>query len=318
MTEIFKKINKPMALFLIALLAVSTIAVTANGMGAAKEKAGAVPDDYDRRIAGDISGMTGIPVEEVLSVRRECGDWNETLEKLKGRDAQAGSANKRNDLLLQADVGDEFLQRLRQEGFSDDAILEAKMFAERVAFQLNEIISGNGSEVPELKMAGALSGNGEDNGLEAYRRLAGEFDCQTCLFLLLKLKEEFGGLQKVMDEYLCALQLGLDLESYLIDRDAYIKQKNEKNAVIKEQDILTMQKIEEKMLSELQKGNAALRNEEASGSAGSPNPAAVNAGAPDRNPEPTAPLPGPRTVDPPNPAGAILDEINALDPLKNK
>lgn len=318
MTGIFKKLNKPMALFLIALLAVSTIAVTANGMGAAKEKTDAIADEHDRLIAGDISGMTGIPVEEVLSLRRECGgDWNKTLEKLKGRNAGAGSENKRNSMLLQADIGDEFLKKLRQEGFSDNEILEAKAVAERVAFQLNEVASGDRPEAQALNADEVLDGNGGDSGLEAYRQLAGEFDYKTCLFLLLKLKGEFGSLQKVMDEYLCALQLGLELETYLIDGDAYTKQKNEKSAAVKEQDIITVQKIEEKLLSELQKNNTAIRNKGTAGAGNSPGPAAEKAGSPDMTPDPVAPLPETGSVKPPDPAGEILDEINALDPLKN-
>lgn len=183
--------------------------------------------EQELTIASSISNLTGVPSEKILDMWTEGLSWNEILEKLKG--GKLADANREDmDRLLAAEgLGENVIDTLLDMGFDRDEITGAKLLVERVLFNLEEII--------------AFGDNDE------YRDLKSLIDIDGAVYYMLVLQDDFGDMHNVLDEYLLALQVGLDLGMYIEDAEKYEEEKLQKIALANNP-IITCGMIEEKML----------------------------------------------------------------------
>jgi len=181
-------------------------------------------------------------------------------------------------------------QGLLSQGFSTEKIGDAKTILDRICFQLDEILS-----------LVKLPGQEQDKELEAYEDLRSGIDYEKAIPLMLYLEQDFGSLSVVLDEYLCCVQIGVDLQIFISDRDEYEKHKAEKSA-LHEGEIITAFIIEMKMLERLQSKNNQIE------------------GITDKFQEELVPSPGAERIEipdtggikPPNPTEEIMKEIEGL------
>lgn len=276
-----------------------------------------VADSGDEQVACDISNITGVKTEILLSERNKGKAWNEILEDLRqGAYEKGADSGQRENALSQSGIGESELDKLKSEGFDDDEIQQARLLVERVAFQLREITAGDtGIDTSPGVNSSVESGN---EGMEKYREITSEFDLSVCLNLILKLQEDFGSMEQALDEYLFCLQAGLDLTLYIADKEEYLKLREEKNALINSNEIITTVKIEEKMLESLRKRNEAGADSGTGTTAALPGADSGEAmeiqGA--DVPAPDADITGLKNIIPENPADALRNEIDILDPMK--
>ena len=85
-----------------------------------------------------------------------------------------------------------------------------------------------------------------------YYELTNEINLSEAVYVILNLRDYMGTIQAAFDEYLCSLQLGIDLRQYLARMEEYKKEKQQKLAEKGLQHIITSADIEEKMLEVLQ------------------------------------------------------------------
>lgn len=313
MKMIKMKFRKPLAIIIALCLLLPTILVVSTAgikNNADVKEALKKLTTEERKIVDDISNLTGAKVEEIIDLKDLGYSWNEILERLKnkGQNNQQDRAD-RNKLLAENNLGEDYLKKLLEEGFSQNEITEAKMLVERVIFQLKEITEFAGdtlllpSEKPE---------EGKKDDIEAYRELAGKIEFKNAVYLILKLKKDFGSLEKAMDEYLYVLQAEISLELYLKDKDAYEKEKLEKSASINGQKLITLEKIEAKMLEVIQNKNTKNRgfeDNETSGIQELEKMPGLNMGKEDL---PPSPVPDVGNMRPKAPGEDVMKEVNDI------
>lgn len=183
--------------------------------------------EQELTIASNISNLTGVPSEKILDMWIEKFSWNEILERLK--DGKLAEVDREDmDRLLAAEgLGENVVDTLLGMGFDRDEITGVKLLVERVLFNLEEIT--------------AFGDNDE------YRDLKSLIDIDRAVYYMLVLQDDFGDMHKVLDEYLLALQVGLDLGMYIEDAKKYEEEKLQKIALGNIQ-VITCGMIEEKML----------------------------------------------------------------------
>lgn len=267
----------------------------------------------DSKIAADISNMTGVKIEEIIKLKQSGLSWNEILEKLKngskGDDQQDKS--KRSDLLAEAGIED-VVKKLQDQGFSHEEILEAKMVGERVEFQLKEIT--NATEVtPPNPIPDMNLDKKKEEKKEIFKKIAEQFEVKSAIYFMMMLKKDFGSLEAALDEYLSALQTGLNLEDYIQDKEKYVKAKEEKGMGMTRDSIITVSAIELAMLENIQHNNQTAKDDEliTQGKGSS-----VAKESKEKTLLPDVPMPGVKDVKPDNPAAEIMKEINGLNPNK--
>lgn len=184
-------------------------------------------EEQELTIASTISNLTGVPSEKILDMWIEGFSWNEILERLK--DGKLAEVDREDmDRLLAAEgLGENVVDTLLGMGFDRDEITGVKLLVERVLFNLEEIT--------------AFGDNDE------YRDLKSLIDIDRAVYYMLVLQDDFGDMHKVLDEYLLALQVGLDLGMYIEDAKKYEEEKLQKIALGNIQ-VITCGMIEEKML----------------------------------------------------------------------
>jgi hypothetical protein len=271
-----------------------------------------------QQTAAEISNMTGVPIENIVALKQTGLGWNEVLDKLKTtNESSASDKDSRLQTLAGSGIGDEVVQELIKQGFSKDKILEAKMLVERVQFQLDAIVNASNSlvEAPTVTVKPTAT-NTETDKMASIRKVAGQFNSQTAVTLLLRLEKEFGSLEAALDEYLFALQADLDLESYFQDKEAYNRSKDEKRIGLMREQIVTAASIEQANLEQIQKNNAATKQDDVLTSSGikpSSDDKERGSALPDA---PSAPNITVRDVKPKNPTAEIQNEIKMLNPNK--
>jgi hypothetical protein len=272
-----------------------------------------------QQTAAEISNMTGVPVENIVALKQTGLGWNEVLDKLKTSELSSPSdKDNRLHTLTGSGLGDDIVQELIQQGFPKDKILEAKMLVERVQFQLNDIVNASKSliEAPTVTVKPTTTNN-EIDKTESIRKVAGQFNAQTAVTLLLRLEKEFGTLEAVLDEYLFALQADLDLENYLQDKDAYNRSKDEKKIGLMREQIVTTASIEQAMLEQIRRNNAATsQGDVLSGSGIKPQQSDDKERSSALPDAPSAPNITLKDVKPKNPTAEIQNEIKMLNPNK--
>lgn len=269
----------------------------------------------ERKMAADISSSTGVDVDKILTLRKDGKSWNEILEELKGKGGSTEDRDQMDKLLTEEALGEKDVKMLLGAGFTKEEIQQATLIAERIQFQLQEITSSNGKETisaaKEMPETGEVtSENGDSTAV--YKELEEKLNIKNAITLMLKLKAAFGSMEQVMDEYLYSLQVDINLEDYLTDRQAYQKKKNDKNLEAGNKKIITMSDIENEMLKTIQQSNVNNDTKEVTDSGSKPSD---NSGwkADDK---PKSPLPEVTDVAPRNPGEDILEEIQQINPLK--
>lgn len=293
-----RKAGRMLALILVVAFGLSTAAVV-NGRAfktvsaAESAKTDASQDEDDLKTAADISNVTGATVEEIMKLKNEGKSWNGIMEFLKNREKKLSS---------------EFSKKLRNEGYMEEEITEARIMAERVIFQLNEICSGQNAAVPDITQQPGRK-EAEDD-ISAYIELSSRINLQDAVYVILKIKKEYNGIDGAMDEYLCSLQLGINLLDYLGNMKEYEKKKfeNSRTGLITGE-LLTVGGIEGKMLEKI---NA--RNKQGIAQPGEDKQAEGIIPKPDTgNKAPEPALPKVEIEKPKNPTDDIMKEINGIN-----
>ena len=237
-------------------MVLSTLA-SATGSMMQKRTSNAVEiTQEDKNVANQISNITGVNSDEILDIKRQGKSWNEVLEILKNENETQGEEEQGQRSQLLAEIGREadVIKSLREDGYTDEELTEANIHIERLIFQLKEITSSS----EEMSTAPSVNvGEGDQNqeDISNYSKLLSQIDSNTATYLMLKLRSDLGSMKDVLDEYLYALQIEIDLEKYIEDKESYEEEKREKSLSINQDEIITLEKIEAKMLEKLQQRN---------------------------------------------------------------
>lgn len=207
----------------------------------------------DKLTAEKISNITGEAAEKIEKLKGGSKDWNEVLDKLK---VKSGKQNSLTDTKLQENF-DDIVKDLLKQGYSNETIMEAKLMAERVETELEDI---NQQYEAQLNAAAADENNKEDE-VQPFLELQKKYKPEDALIFLLKLKTFFDTREKVLDEYLYSLQIDIDLNLYMKDKNEYEKEKSDKSSQIDTNKIINLEKIEEKQLELIQKQNKNTKSE---------------------------------------------------------
>ncbi|MFZ5986012.1 MAG: hypothetical protein ACOYWZ_02680 [Bacillota bacterium] len=301
------KRRRTVAVIIVMSLILTSLAVSTGIVSLNKVNTANAQNNNDQKIAEDISNMTGEKTKDILKLKNEGKSWNEILEILKNNSGQNQvDRENRSDFLTESDLGDEYVEKLKKEGFTQEEIMEAKSLVERVMFNLREITekSLNKPDIPKVEVGETLD---TEEDTPAYEELAGKIDLKIAVYLILKLESEFGSMEGVLDEYLYSIQIGADLEKMIIDKEAYEEEKREKGAGLDIKKIITLAKIEEKLLQKIQSQNNNKVEFDIDPKSGEAKPGL----------EPEAikpPLPdiGPKDVKPKDPLEDVMKEINDI------
>lgn len=313
-----KKSIKAVALILTAIMSISVLAFAFYDFNPMPIKAGSrteAANNDDKRIAGDISNMTGVAVEEILAVRNTGRSWNDVLNEINRGNYQKGSSmDQRNQFLANFSLSEDEIKGFKDEGFGGDELQQARLLIERVVFQLQEITLDIDAVYAVLNPGDSTEKETDD--LQKYRELAAGIDIRKCLYLMLKLRDELGSIEAVLDEYLFSLQADLDLALYMADKEEYLKQRKEKEMEPGIKDIITAAVIESKMLERLGQRNDARGSDQ-----NSLIDTIVQKAEEDADPFindilPDIPMPGPDGIKPESPAERIEKEIDLINPMK--
>lgn len=218
----------------------------------------------DKQIAADISNITGSKTEDILNLKKQDNSWNEVLDLLK-RDKESSSGR------IQSGIDKDLIENLKKIGNNEKDINEAISIIERLEVQLNEISSKSENQISKDNVK-PISNNVEDFlneekseseiDLKPYIDLLNKFDKKKALSLMLKLKKSFGTFEKVLDEYLLALQIDINLELFIGDQKEYEKEKNEKIGKITPDSIISIEKIEKVGLDLFKNSNKQTKQKE--------------------------------------------------------
>lgn len=309
MTKFKQPYKKLLIAFIIFALLFPTIIITSDSLPITNVEAANDMNKDDQKIAEDISNMTGAKTEEVIKLKNEGLTWNDVLDKLKKIDySNHNDRDTRSTVLAENGLDEDFVKKLKSESYTDGEITEAKMLVERVIFQLSEITAvQDESELQPVFPTTGMDKQDEDD-ISKYTELSGKIVVKTAVELMLKLKKDFGSLEGVLDEYLYTLQVDADLMKYLEGKEVYEKEKTEKEAGKDLQKLITMAKIEEKMLQRIQDDNKKSTN--INDSAGIENNEIP--GIKDEDRIPKSPLPEVEDTRPENPADEVMKEINDI------
>ncbi len=346
MVKNFRK-YKIAALILALVLITTTIPLTIMGIDSMKPDSITIDNasSEDRRIASEISNETGVSIEEVFELKSYGRSWNEVLIFLRNKSTlnENSKKNERDDLLLNSGLDEEFMKKLKKEGFSEDEISEAKLLEERVIFQLEEITSKIEANPLNSSSTGGLpnppkpsanttnppnqadtdkftfdmgnTGSNADN-ITMYQKLYEKIDIKNAIYFMLKLKADFGSCEKAFDEYLFSLQADLDLNEYIKDKEAYLKSRDEKKLLLDDRKVITLEKIEAKSIEKIQKEDKdrdLLSNQNQTADK------ILSEAAPkETSPLPEVPKPNSVDVKPKNPTEEIMNEINGINPIENQ
>jgi hypothetical protein len=310
MFQFKKSYTKLLIMIIIFALLLPTIIVTSGILPKTNVAAANVTNKDDNKIAEEISNMTGVNIEEVLKLKNNSLTWNGVLNKLKNQKSnEQVNKDARSIVLAQNGLDDNFLKKLNSEGFKNEEITEVKMLVERVMFELEEITASSSENVKNISSTEVESDIKDEEDLSAFSELLSKMDTKTAVYLLLKLNMDFGTNENTFDEYLLSLQIDVDLGTYVIDKDSYEKEKNEKIAGLDTSKIITLAKIEERMLKNLQKDtptnndNKSLKEDKLS---------EVDGTSSIEDEPPKSPLPDVESTNPRNPSEDVMKEVNEI------
>ena len=327
---------KIVALLLALVVLTTSIPLTIMGLGNRNSNSLTVDNASaeDKKIASQISNETGVSIDEVFELKAYGRSWNDVLMLIRNKSTLGENSKKkqREDLLLNSGLDDEFINKLKKEGFNDDEITEVKLIEERVMFQLEEITSETladkekilpqpndpditGSIIQTADKPQGYNNLSSDDGLDSYQELYKKVDVKDAVYFMLQLKADFGSYENAFDEYLFALQTGLDLNEYIKDKKAYLKIKDEKKLLLDERKLITLEKIENKSIEKTQTENK--ESDVTSTQDYSTNKGTSKVSKDQTIPLPDVPKPNSVDVTPKNPTDEIMNEIKQINPMEN-
>ena len=241
------KFNRTIAIILAVVVLLSTVG-TIVGMSIydraiAENKVGQYQTtDADRKMAEDISDVTGVGVYQLLEMKNSGKSWNEVLQAV-----QEGVTGE-------TDLTDEQLSEL-VKNFAPEEIDQATALVERVLFNIREINAKGDMSVPEVN---AIANPLEDEKKDEYdfKAIEAKFMKNIAIYLALRLKEDFGSYEGALDEYLYSIQVEVSLTLYLKDKDEYDRQIIQKSGVLMRNKAITIMVIEQAMLAAMNAGQA--------------------------------------------------------------
>lgn len=311
MIKINKSYSRYFVIFIGLVLVFQTVAITTGGTVNKDRVTANQLQNNDLRIADEISNMTGIKAADIIKLKKEGKTWNEILELIKSDpgDKKQDDASIRNKILIESGLGIEEVEKLKSEGFTDDEIMEAKSLVERVIFQLGEITQDNRA-IQDTAVPGIIVGQADTAKADTkeYEELSAHIDLNKAITALLRIKKQFDSIYDAMDEYLCALQLELNIEDLVTDKNKYEKIKQDKMLAKGVQDLITMSKIEDTLLTKMQDGNKEMTSIDTA-------VPSISSGVTPSEIE-NNPVPLPETelkdIKPKNPTEEIMNEINGI------
>lgn len=265
--------------------------------------------EQDNLTALDISNMTGVSVDEIKKLKLEGKSWNEILEIIKNNpNYKVKDSNLlRDKTLLESGIGAEYAEKLKKEGFTDEDIIDARAIVERVVFQLQEITQKE-DMLPQVQQPNGIDEVKKDSDNEAYLELLNKIDINKAVYLILKLKNHIGSMETVLDEYLCSIQLEIDLEAFIDNLDGYEKEKEkkllEKNII----ELINISKLEEDLILKVAERNSKDKDIIPS----IPNVEQLADELQIENPLPEIKVPDVDDVKPKNPTEQLMQEINTI------
>ncbi|TYQ16447.1 UNVERIFIED_CONTAM: hypothetical protein Cloal_2988 [Acetivibrio alkalicellulosi] len=158
-----------------------------------------------------------------------------------------------NSYISTNDNQSDFFNQLEYEDFSEKDIESANIYVKRIIFQLNEIDT--------FRNLGAHSDISDDffsyssDDVSRYSQILAKIDENKAVYYLIKLKDHFSTQDEIFNEYLVSLQLDIDFDMYINDKDLYHDQKVQKLSEITESSLITINHIEQKAFENLQRLN---------------------------------------------------------------
>lgn len=267
----------------------------------------------DTQIAVELSNMTGVTVDQILEMKASGLSWNEVTRQLQADDVVSEEGREeRFSLLFNSGLSEQATDELIAAGYQEEAITEAKLVAERVVFQLTELVQQTPHvPVPQVAAIQSETSDEEEQKTEVYRQLLELFDLEEAVRLMLAWEVNVGSFRQALNEYLFMLQSGLAVEDYVQDWDRYEEQKNKRKAEQIGELWITVEMIEQDMLDAVQERNQQQETEHSSPALSSSSLSQADQAT---DALPRSPVPEIRDVRPPDPTAAIHEEIKNLDP----
>lgn len=319
---------KILALLLALVILSTSIPLTIWGIDSRKSNSITLDNagSEDKRIASEISNETGVSIDEVFELKSYGRSWNEVLTFLRHKSTLGENSKKsdRDDLLLESGLDEEFIKKLKKEGFTEEEITEVKLIEERVIFQLEEITlktkitplnpSTKQGDADKLYINGGNTDSDDD--ISAYQTIYEKIDIENAIYFMLKLKPDFESYEKAFNEYLFSLQADLDLNDYIKDKEAYLKSRDEKKLLLNDQKVINLEKIEAKSIEKIQTEEKQSDLPRNNNKTADKNSSEVT----DKETSPLPDIPKPNSVDvkPKNPTDEIMKEINGINPIENQ
>lgn len=311
MTDLVKKYGKYIAIIIVISLLATLIPIFLNSLKLNQVRAS--DSDSEKKIAADISNMTGVKVEEIMKLRNSGRTWNEVLSKVKSTMYDKDNSDRRDNVLTEGVLGDDYVANLEKEGYSKEKILDIKMRAERLVYDLKELTSENDNNIVLPKVdTNMVEKDTEKDFIKTCSNLTEKLDLKVAVYLAVKLEKDFGSIDKVLDEYLLSLQLEINLEQYLIDSKSYEKEKAEKTSLFTKE-VVTLAKIEDALLKKIQTDSK--KTDDKTTTSSSTISTEINDKV--KSPLPDIPVPDVKDMKPQDPINEIMKEIQTVDPMRN-
>ncbi|MEO3943954.1 hypothetical protein [Gorillibacterium sp. CAU 1737] len=270
----------------------------------------------DKQTAADLSNLTGASTTAILKLKKSGLNWNEIAEELKHNTPKENTLDTgaRSTLLAESGLGEAFLDELKKAGYNEEQIQEAKLQAERVIFQLEELTRETTANSIQPKVNRLVDESPQEKRQSMYIQLQSKFDEKKAISFLLQLQEKLGSSNAVLDEYLLSLQLDMDLEDYLKDKEQYEQDKERKKLGFTADELVTLDWIEKDMLNKLKNQTNDDSSEAESSNASSPKQPSSSPLQDKDSGLPELTKPEVQSVKPLNPTEQIRQEIEALNP----
>lgn len=227
------------------------------------------PSVQDQRTAMRLAELNNMEADKLLSRKNDSNSWEEVIQNLTPAEQLSQKA----------------IEDLTAQGFSQEQIKGAQDYVERIRLQLQDILL-----VPTVQVSGHM-----DDEKEEFQQLAEKISVETAVYFLLHFDDQQENFSNAMDEYLCCLQLDLEIQMYFEDREKYEQEKIE-GQIRRQKKLITVFDIESKLLEKLRGEQAEI---------GQPTPQIGDHDVP-INPS------NKKAVTVPNPTEEIMKEINDI------
>lgn len=148
-----------------------------------------------------------------------------------------------------------YIEKLKSEGYSTEAIKSSQSYISRVMLHLNEI-----ETFSSINTEPAAIGSDNTDDSAKYSELLSKFDESKAVYYLVKLSSDFNSLEDAFNEYLVALQSDLDIDMYFKDKEQYNVSKSKKASGANSDKFISVRDIEERALEGLQNMNNSNKN----------------------------------------------------------